>query len=98
MIMISLPRHHILMVVQQLVPSNVHLCKYICSLWLSCGYLQFLLVKSSRELGHQQHRHDLLEHIQAIETSALAQSMHNESRKPQDRRTYIWHKCEMSMR
>jgi hypothetical protein len=66
--MVSLPLQHILIVVQQLVPSNVHLCKYIRSLWLSCWYLQFLSVTSSREMGHQQHGHDrcLSEHIQAI--------------------------------
>jgi hypothetical protein len=66
MIMISLPLQHILIVVQQLVPSNVHLCKYIFSLWQSCGYLRFLSVTSSRELGDQQHGHDLLEHIHAV--------------------------------
>jgi hypothetical protein len=68
MIMISLPMQHILIVVQQLILSNVHLCKYICSfvakLW------QFLPVTSSREFGHQQYGQDLLEHIQAIETPA----------------------------
>jgi hypothetical protein len=96
MIMISFTLQHILIVVQQLVPRNVHLCKYIFSLWQSCGYLQFLSVTSGREFGLLQHGHDLLEHIQAIKTPA--QSMQNESRKPQHRRTYIRHKCKISMR
>jgi hypothetical protein len=51
----------------------------------------------SHQMGNlDTNHHTWLEHIQAIRTSA--QSMYNESRKPQHRCTYIRHKCAISMR
>ena len=93
----SLPPQHILIVVQHLVPRNVHLCKYICSLSVLTifhGHIKLGI----RTPATNSMDTTWLQHIQAIETSAL--SMHNESRKPhgQHRCTYIRNKCEISMR